>query len=357
MFNCKTNCWIALGVLLAIAASEGRAALQLPAPTPLNSQQFGNFNVYSLPFLDNLLGGFSVQSSPGLIDNGVVPLTGAGGPGSPVVNNNPPSNQIDNAYPAPNGGGGDPYFGTTTTIDPANGPTNDGANTWDASVSALRNFLSASNGQLVFFFNLNETGTQNNLAGIDLLAWAEVQLIDDTGANATKTYFLSAANDPLTVPDEHAAGLTASQNLGGPEPNPALNPTGTTEGTLDAQWGTVHGTITVDANTGAFLHFGPANGSEGVPTKNINQNLGANDAAFAAYNQELNDLVLDPFSGYTRLAIDLRLSRINNGFEQVFLLADTTVNTPGVVPELPSGFVWLGLGTVAGAALYMRTKM
>jgi hypothetical protein len=176
-------------------------------------------------------------------------------------------------------------------------------------------------------------------------------LIDDNPGDGTAApiiFFFSAADDPLTPGDEHAAGLLASNLLGGPEADPSLNPTGTSEGSLDAQWGFVHGEICVADSDGAFLHFGKCDGSEPVSGKTINQNLGQDRAAFALFNQLLSDEILDPSSPYTLLIADIRFSRIDNGYEQLFsqptnFLAFEQIPEPGTLTLFGLGLAGLGI--------------
>jgi hypothetical protein len=339
-------------------SQTGYAALVLPAPGGGLSRANGDFEVYSLPFLENLFGsGFSVQSSPGQIQDGIVIMTGAsGGP----VNNNPSG--MDDAYGTPSGTSGLPYFRTGVPAgdfpDPSGDPSVDSATRWDADVAAVRTLLGG--GDLVFFFNLNDTNA-TDADGVplpfeqDQLAWAQLDLIDSQGILPTLTFYLSAADDPLTGVDEHAAGLLASQVLGAPDPNPTTNPSGTSlpAATLDDQWSYVHGIITVAAD-GSFLHYGPTLPGDPAGASEIDQNLGADHAAFAMFNQTLNDLVQNVSSGYERISIDIRLSRLNNGYEQAFILPGITVNQVEAVPEPWAVLTWVGLSAIGGAVAWRR---
>lgn len=334
-------------MVAAIAgANSANASLMLPEPTPQTSQLFGDFHVFSLPFLNNLFGGgFDVPSTPGVIKDFVVLATGASG--MPVNTNFP---GMDNAYPTPSGVAGSDFFGTQTTTDPGSAggvdPVGDAAGTWDTDIAALRQFLiDNASDELAFFFNLNETDNVEGLDGQDMLGWGAVTVIDEDGILPTLTFFLSAADDPLTASDEHADGLTASMSLGGPEPDPSINPTGTGDdpSLRDAQWAYIHGRITVDAD-GNFLHFGAPLGTDPPGAMEINQNLGADHAAFVMFNQQLSDLVFDPFSGYETLSFDMRFSRIDNGFEQIFI---QPVNVAGFVIPEPSTLALWSLGAAA----------
>jgi hypothetical protein len=197
---------------------------------------------------------------------------------------------------------------------------------------------------LVFLFNLNEQSGADKQGVLpykqDLLAWARVQLIDTNSPDreGTKTYFLVNVGSPIPLP----ADL-------GPVTDP-VNPS-------DPRWANVHGQITVatapfDAyNTGDFVHYGPALSGE-TNVKTLNQNLGANQAAFAAFNQDLNDRLRD--SRYDQFQLDLKLSVLSDGYEQLF------IQNPGrenVIPEPGTLVIW-GVGGLcaAGAAAMGRRR-
>lgn len=142
--------------------------------------QYGDAQSYSLPTA--ALGcpvqnncQFNVKSTPGQIQDLIVMATGAGGAG--VTTN---AAGMDNAYATPSGNGGAPYF--STAVSPNNGTNgtvaNNGANTWDASLSALKSFLVTD--QMVFMFNNNQTnqfqGATQSLAG-----WAMVWITNGAG--------------------------------------------------------------------------------------------------------------------------------------------------------------------------------
>ncbi len=342
-----TGCVSLCLCVFVIGGNLSRASIVLPPTNAGLSELNGDFHSYSLGLLAELFGkSFEVQSSPGQIADGIVIMTGAsGGP----VNDNPSG--MDDAFPTPSGNGSPDFFETSSTADPSGNPSVDVAGRWDADVAAIRTFLAG--GQLVFFFNLNEqnaTDGQGLLYSQDELGWARLDLIDAQGILATKTFFVSAADDPSTLADELALGLAASA-IGAPDPN---GPGASLPG-LDPQWSYIHGTITV-ASDGTFLHYGPFNGTEPFGAKEINQNLGANLAAFALYNKELSDLVNDPLSGYDRISIDIKLARLNNGYEQAFILPMVTVGTevPPQVPELSSLLTWGGVTAVGGVGLVLR---
>jgi PEP-CTERM motif len=323
-----------LGAAMLSVPATVSAAPIFPTPNPpANSLQFGDFSVYSLAllnFLDNgstnNSGPFAVQSSPGQISGDVVAMTGASG--NPVNTN---FAGMDNAFASSTGSTA--FFSTGTATEPGqvSAFTGDLTGSWDSRTSALRTYLDGqSQHDLVFYFNLNETGDSDTLDGIDLLLWAKVVLHDDANVLPDKVFYLTG--NPLL--DNGASGKAQSVALGGPTPDPVdVN---------DIRWATVHGRICVDTSSGSLIHLGGCTANDANGTT-INQNLGANDAAFAAFNEELSDLVNDENSGYDVLQADFRVAKINNGFEQVFIKASTVTPPDTEVPE-PATLAMFGLG-------------
>lgn len=248
---------------------------------------------------------FHVASAPGQIKDEIILATGSNnGP----LNDNPAG--IDDAYRTPTGDT-DTTFNTITIEDGgAADPggvgefTGDSENTWDILVATLKDFLNAGGGEFVVYFNMNEIG-EDTLGGKDLLIYAEFTLsgsptLDDI------TFFLRDDENPGSNPD---------------------------------QWVTTFGTIC--ATMTAFLHTGPCTDDEvnmqGAAT--ISQNLGADNAAFAAFSEDLNDLIFN--ADYVTLSVSSRFASLNNGYEQAFILADTTVTR--INEPYPVGLFLFGL--------------
>jgi hypothetical protein len=370
---------VALGVVLCGAGAL--AAIQT-LPTPVTGPGLpggnvlveGNFYSYSLGFLLNETGNaaYNIQSSPGQISSDVVLATGAGG--DPVNTN---FAGMDPAYQMPSGTGGAAFSTTTSgTLYKNTAPINPGV--WTSSVAAMNTFLAGH--QLAFYFNLNQENAGTNPTNIgpptggslngtpasaqDMLGWARVTLSGgSTGgvANTPISYYLTSptATSFFTAGVPLPGGIVSSSLNNGPiaDPsNPGFSPPPNplTGGLGDTRWTYAPGQVTVDKTTGALLHFGPPLPGD-TNYAVVNQNLGANQAAFAFYSPDLNTQLAN--GTYTQITVDFSLSGQDNGYEQLFILP-TDVGGPTVVtPEPMSLIVWSGLGlTVIGAAVFRRRR-
>ncbi len=371
---------------ISLATFIGTAsAVSLPAPecgfdAGDTCLVFDDFTVYSMSFLqyasDQSLQPVSgdpyyIDSSPGKLHDDIVIGTGAGGI---VLTNTDVATNVDNSYETPNVQGGQTPSTLFAMMEPdpditwsgdnvqkpytllpnpdgldingdgtAEGSLNGLLPLWDISVADLTTFLDGDD--LAIFFNLNDTNAGDGLdSGQDLLAWMTVYLTDSEDPTTSVSFTLSGNNTfnpaiPLTGTQIQAQTAGVDNIL--PDPDPVT-------GDL---WAYVHGQICVDSTTGGVLALGscsqngnPANGV------NVNQALGANAAAFALWNEDLNTAL---YSGtYDTLSIDGRLARIDNGYEQLFIRA-AQVGGP-VIPE-PSTLLLLGCG-IAGLAFTVRRR-
>jgi hypothetical protein len=125
--------------------------------------------------------------------------------------------------------------------------------------------------------------------------------------------------------------------------------------TANDQWALVHGTICA-APDGSVVWLGHcADSLAPVPpgSTDISQNLGANNAAFALFSQDLQDaLDSGAFDGGI-MSVDARMAALNNGYEQLFILAGNAIPNIDIPEPLTVSLFGAGL---AGAAALRRRK-
>lgn len=339
---------------LALFLSSGSAfAVTLPPSSTCQTSgdclQYGDFTIYSLNFLNykyKTVGNntpFGVSASDGQIKDFIIFGTGSNNAAAQL---NPVG--MDNAYNTPEPGGSSAF--STAASEPINGPAGDVNGQWNASIGSLRTFLGAS--QFVSYFRFNETGNGTALDEQSLLLWAKVTLRDTVdgdggGLLGDKTFYLRTGLSPL-------APTTGVSDI---SPN-VLD----TDFAAYAPWAYVHSDICAgDPGTGKqFIHFGPCTTTEKntLGYETVPQNLGVNDAAFAVYNKELDDLIHS--SDYDYFDLDWQMIYVAGGAEAAWVQDNTFAcppTAPGCttiqVPE-PGSLALIGIGLLGLASIGRR---
>jgi hypothetical protein len=362
----------------AVLVSSAASALDL---STAGFVTYGDTQSYALALLNEQAVGsnksgdpFYVNSTPGAIQNLVVVATGSSGTG--VTTN---FVGMDNAYATPSGKNGSPFFSTNTSS--INTPNPNGASivgnlatTWDSSVSAMLSFLSGQSP--IFFFNNNQINS--GAASLQsLAAYAQAWITTPDGTTiynpngGTGVFDFTNRDSPYDVVPNGGGvpngSVSAYSNVGGVKP-PIAGDNTATDYVLSG------GQLCVDS-VGNFV---PCSGSFFLK---VNNNLGANQAAYALVVPELNAELAalaalasggTDVSGYT-LHLDIWLGcdpsipaaqvattcngtpygrSLNNGFEQIFIGTGNTVIQKA--PE-PGTLLLLGLGLAGiGFVAYRR---
>jgi hypothetical protein len=363
--------------LLAMAATmtlsvSAHAALDL---TGVGFVQYGDAQSYSLP-IANIQAGFgpqqpgapyTVNSTPGHIS--ALTVVGTGADGNPVVNN---FDGMDNAYETPSGVSGSTFWqpdptnsnGTIGTVN------NNGDNSWDTSLLALKTYL--ANEAMIFFFNNNQEKSLGTAAE-SLAAWAQITVKDSTGAVigiydlVNKSTNGAGGNYALVSEGGGGAFLGNVANYTSPGTGPAGGTNASTDYVLSG------GALCIDTDTDppTPVSCGNAAADEGP----IDHNLGANQAVYAILFPELNAQLATLFGSLTdaqladyTMSVDVRLGcdeslfgagagtqtictgedighgkSLNNGYEQIFISTATQVT---LIPE-PGSLALAGLALVA----------
>jgi hypothetical protein len=350
----RGSVYAAAVAMVVLASSSASADVSLPnahcgTTAGTNCLQFDDFTVYSLSLLNLQAGAgpispsdpFDVSTNGQALQNSLVVGTGVNGQGS-VNTDQIGGGLVDNAYNTPNSNGGLVNFRMGSTNEGAQGaniPSNS-SETWDVNVGALLTYLNG--GKLTFFFNLNQTNTTSYLNNNeDALGWLSVTLSDTTGAHASKTFWLDgdACNGVLGAPNSPNCDPSqsfAQPGVGQPgNPNANILPANPSHN----EWAYIHGQICANA-AGALLHFGSCTGAD-VNGITLDQNLGANTAAFALYSDALQQWLLS--GDYNKMSVDLRMAAENNGYEQLLIQAS---HIPEPVTVLLFGAGLAGIGSL-----------
>ena len=330
---------------IAAALSSGlvgvahSAAIDLSGLTYVN---YGDANSYALQ-VSCTVGGvtgpncpYYVDSTAGQIKDLIVIATGASG--VPVNTN---VDGMDNALPTPSGVSGSNFF----------------SGVWNSTIAAFSGFLNGMNP--LFFFNNNQIGggTTQNVA-----VWAQLSL---TGSGVNPVYFdFTNRNGKYALFTEGGGGQYLG-NVAGYTSTGAGPIAGTN---LATDYVLSGGPICLTAADVPVSCSNPL-AVEGP----INNNLGANQAAYAIDVPELNAFLAKwlagdlSVAGYTDLHVDLRYGcdpaagvagqgdcigrDANNGYEQLFV----GTSVPTQVPE--PGVLWLLGASMLGMALVVRRKV
>jgi len=351
----------AFGMALACTSfSAASADVILPPPNcgtvaGTNCLQFDDFTVYSLSLLNFQAGAgtigpsdpFAVSTNGTSLQNALVVGTGVAGAGS--LNSDVVSGgNADDAYRTPTApGGGITNFVPDATNQGLQGGAIPGntSGTWDINISALQTYLNGGN--LNFFFNLNQTNSQTTTylnSPEDALGWMQVTLRDSTGVNGSVSFWLDgdACNGVIGLPGSTNCDPTQSY------PQNNTNNTILPIDPLHDEWAYIHGQI-CSAPSGAVVSFGACAPGDHVNTT-VNQNLGANDAAFALYSVALQTALNSGM--YDVMSVDFRMAALTDGYEQLLIFASNSIPTD--VPE-PLTITIFGAG-LAGVALWRRRR-
>lgn len=376
---------IALAVAALAPAAATAAPIVLPGPSDTNTVLYGDFYSYSLPILayqyDKVNGGgtgpgnpYYVVSTPGQIQDDIVVATGASG--SPVNTN---LFGMNDAYNTPNGTGGLPYFSTgQTALHPGTSgglsAAADQSTTWNTMLSALTGFLGGGAGglnSLVFMFNNNEVNSGGG-ANQSLLVWAQMSLRDLDGVLPTK-YFTFANSCTAGGGNVCLSGGVLGGTGGyvvGPGKDPSLYSSSSPDSIYPLAAPGSTPSLSDFVISGGNVCFDAAdtlvNCSDPSAVTTFNHNLGANQVAYAVYSPELDAELnnwwnggLGNGTGYDVMSIDFRLGCnsqftttpctgnqvIDNGFEQLFIVAGQAGTPPSDVPAPPTALL-VGIGLV-----------
>lgn len=323
----------AVAIALAGMASSSYAALDL---TGASYVTYGDANSYALAVNQAMTGdkNWYVNSTPGAIQDLVVVATGSSG--GPVTTN---FAGMDDAMSTPSGVNGSTFF----------------SGVWNSTLAAFTNFLDGENA--LFFFNNNQVNsgaaTNQNLA-----VWAQISL---TGDGLAPVYFDFTNQGLMFAPFNLGGGGTLNgdpslYNSVGAGPLAGTN--------LATDYVLSGGEICLNAAKAPV----PCGDPSAVET--VNNNLGANQAAYAIDVPDLNTWLSawlnGEHAGYTDFNLNLRFGcdpstvnpeinctarSANNGYEQLFIGTSTTVVQ---VPE-PGSLALLGLGLL-GLVAGLRRK-